>query len=318
MGELLQNSRAFPEFVCPGEALTDMIRTGPDQWQSLVGGSTWNVARSLAKLGLSTGFAGAISYDLFGDALYAASEQAELDCRLIQRYAKSPLLAIVGETSPPDYFFIGDDAADLYFDPDALPTGWDQRLRWAHFGGISLARPRLAPKLIALAQRLKAQGVKISYDPNFRKLMDANYDATLVTMCGLADVIKVSDDDLIGLFRNTDLVHNFVKLRTMNPKAIILYTRGAAGASLHSHLHLRGDDQDRSWHAQPPKIEVVDTVGAGDASIAGLLYSLDQHPERSPQMHLNFAVASGAAACLAAGAQAPSVADIAPLFAGMS
>ncbi|MBC3881484.1 carbohydrate kinase [Undibacterium sp. LX40W] len=306
MANVNNEPKAFPQFVCPGEALTDMIRTGPDQWQSLVGGSTWNVARSLAKLGLRTSFAGAISQCLFGDALYHASKEANLDLRLLQRYAKSPLLAIVGETSPPDYFFIGDDAADLYFSPDDLPNKWDSELQWAHFGGISLARPRLAEKLIALAQQLKAQGIKISYDPNFRKLMDANYDHTLQTMCALADVIKVSDDDLIGLFRSVDLDQHFQTLRGFNPEAVVLYTRGAAGASLHVGQQV--------WQAAPPQIEVVDTVGAGDASIAGLLYSLCQHPERSWQQHLYYSVASGAAACLAAGAQAPTLEQIMPLY----
>ncbi|MFZ6798720.1 carbohydrate kinase family protein [Undibacterium sp. Di24W] len=296
----------FPQFVCPGEALTDMIRTGPDQWQSLVGGSTWNVARSLAKLGLSTGFAGGISMDLFGDALYAASEKAGLDLRLIQRFQRSPLLAIVGETSPPSYFFIGNDSADLHFAPNDLPQGWDQRLKWAHFGGISLAREPLANTLVKLARQLKQQGVKISYDPNFRNLMDARYDDRLRSMCALADVIKVSDDDICGLFRTQDIDAAFLKLRSFNPHAIVLYTCGAAGATLYVG--------NQSWSARPPTIHVIDTVGAGDASIAGLLYSLHTAPQKSWQQHLEFSVASGAAACLAAGAQAPSVEQISALL----
>lgn len=302
--------REFPQFVCPGEALIDMIRTGEHQWQSLVGGSTWNVARSLAKLGLSTGFAGGISMDLFGDALYSASDAAGLDLRLIQRFYRSALLAIVGDTAAPSYFFIGDDSADLYFSPQDLPLAWDQHLQWAHFGGISLARDPLDRTLIDLAKRLKQQGVKISYDPNFRILMDANYDETLRVMCGLADVIKVSDDDLRGLFRvdihQQDLAASFDELRNMNPNAIVLYTRGAAGASLHVGK--------QAWAAQPPCIQVVDTVGAGDASIAGLLFSLHTAPQKSWQAHLQFSVASGAAACLAAGAQAPSLAQVEALL----
>jgi fructokinase len=292
----------FPEFICPGEALTDMIRTGPDQWQSLVGGSTWNVARSLAKLGLSTGFAGGISMDLFGDALYAASAQAGLDLRLIQRFHRSPLLAIVGETAPPNYFFIGDDSADLQFSPHDLPSGWDQNVRWAHFGGISLAREPLATTLVNLASTLKQQGVKISYDPNFRNVMDARYDKTLRSMCALADVIKVSDDDLRGLFRTQDIDAAFAELRSFNPSTTVLFTCGAAGASLYVG--------DQSWSAQPPRIQVIDSVGAGDASIAGLLYSLHTAPQKPWQDHLQFSVASGAAACMAAGAQAPSVEQI--------
>ncbi len=296
----------FPQFACAGEALTDMLRTGPDEWTSLVGGSTWNVARNLAKLGLRTGFAGAISEDVFGDALYAASKQAGLDMRLLQRFHKSPLLAIVAETTPPNYFFVGDDSADLYFSPQTLPTGWYQNLKWVHFGGISLAREPLATTLISLAIQLKELGVKISYDPNFRNLMDHRYDATLRTMTQLADVIKISDDDLRGLFRQENADLALAQLREFNPEAIYQYTRGAAGASLHLG--------DQAWQALPPQISVIDTIGAGDASIAGLLYSLHKTPERTWQEHLNFSVASGAAACLAAGAQAPGLAQVSALY----
>jgi len=296
----------FPQFVCAGEALTDMLRTGPNDWKSLVGGSTWNAARNLAKLGLRTGFAGAISQDVFGDALYAANEQAGLDMRLLQRFNKSPLLAIVAETAPPKYFFIGDDSADLHFSPRALPAGWSANLKWVHFGGISLAREPLATTLISLARQLKADGVKISYDPNFRNLMDEKYDATLLAMTQLADVIKISDDDLRGLFRHEDAELALTQLRKFNPEAIYLYTRGEAGAS----LHLR----EQVWQALPPKIDVIDTIGAGDASIAGLLFSLHMTPEKAWQDHLEFSVASGAAACLAAGAQAPSLAQVLALY----
>ena len=61
----------FPAFVSAGEALTDMLRTGADEWSSQVGGSTWNVARVMARLGVPSAFAGAVSLDVFGDALAA-------------------------------------------------------------------------------------------------------------------------------------------------------------------------------------------------------------------------------------------------------
>ena len=181
-----------PQMLCAGEALTDMIHQGGEKWISRVGGSTWNVARALAALGERTAFAGAISADRFGDALWDASAAVGLDLRLLQRVERSPLLAVVEQGEPPHYFFIGDDSADLHFDPAVLPDGWPHALRWAHFGGISLAREPLASTLVTLAKTLKAQGVKISYDPNFRKVMDERYTPTLESMAVLADVIKVS------------------------------------------------------------------------------------------------------------------------------
>jgi fructokinase len=295
-----------PLMLCAGEALTDMIHQGGERWVSRVGGSTWNVARALAALGERTGFAGAISRDRFGDALWAASEAVGLDLRLLQRIDRSPLLAVVEQGEPPRYFFVGDDSADLHFDPAALPEGWSDALRWAHFGGISLARAPLASALVALARQLKARGVAISYDPNYRNLMDERYAPTLQRMASLADVIKVSDDDLRGLFPGVTLDAALQKLRAAAPDAYCLLTRGGEGASLF-HGDLRAD-------ARAPKVDVVDTVGAGDASVAGLLHSLARHPARTLQSHLHAALAAGSAACMQAGATPPQPEAMQRLF----
>ncbi len=295
-----------PLMLCAGEALTDLIHQGSEQWVSRVGGSTWNVARALAMLGERTGFAGAISRDRFGDSLWAASEEVGLDLRLLQRVERSPLLAVVEQGEPPRYFFIGDDSADLHFDPAALPEGWSRALRWAHFGGISLAREPLASRLVALAEKLKAQGVGISYDPNYRNVMGPDYAPVLRRMAALADVVKVSDDDLRGLFPGVPLDAALAQLRTANPSAYCLLTRGGQGASL-LHGGKRAD-------ARAPSVAVVDTVGAGDASMAGLLHSLVRYPGRALQSHLHAALAAGSAACLQAGATPPHPAAMQQLF----
>jgi fructokinase len=298
----------FPIFVAAGEALTDMIvqDAAQQQWHSKVGGSTWNVARTMAALDVPTAFAGAISNDVFGDALWQASDEARLDLRFLQRIEKSPLLAIVHRTDPPAYFFVGDDSADLHFDAQALPAGWRAHCKWVHFGGISLARQPLAGKLVALAEQLKRDGVRISFDPNYRLLMDERYDATLRRMTELADVVKVSEEDLAGLFRTDDIATAFDTLRSWNPQAAYLYTKGADGAALHC-----GDD---AWSQSAPPITVVDSVGAGDASIAALAYSMLHHADRGPHAHLQFAVAAGAAACLKEGASPPTLAAIEALL----
>jgi fructokinase len=298
----------FPAFIAAGEALTDLIIEDPAQhrWGSKVGGSTWNVARVMAALGVPSAFAGAISSDVFGDALWDASAGAGLDMRFLQRSSHSPLLAVVHQIDPPRYFFIGDDSADLQFEAAHLPTGWIGAVRWVHFGGISLAREPLAGKLVALAQALRAQGVRISFDPNYRQLMDHRYDATLRRMVALADVIKVSDEDLAGLFRTAELGTALATLRSWNRGATCLYTKGAEGASL-----LIGD---REWHAAVPPVTVRDTVGAGDASIGALAYSMMYRGDSAPEAHLRFAVAAGAAACTVAGASPPTLETIAALL----
>ncbi|WP_028455605.1 carbohydrate kinase family protein [Chitinilyticum litopenaei] len=302
----MNTSTTFPRFIAAGEALTDLIRGDGDAWHAKVGGATWNVARVMAKLGIPSAFAGAVSRDCFGDELVEASRAAGLDLRFLQQNAHSPLLAVVHQTNPPAYFFVGDDSADLHFDPAQLPAGWLSRDIWLHFGGISLARPRLANTLLQLARDARAIGAKISFDPNFRVLMNEDYDPVLREMAQLADVIKVSDEDLRGLFRTDDEAAAFATLRSWNPQALYLYTRGAAGASLYHG--------DAHWQQTPPQMKVVDTVGAGDASMGGLIWSLMQHPQADGATHLRHAVAAGSLACTRAGANPPEAAELCELY----
>jgi fructokinase len=295
----------FPLFVSAGDILTDLVRMRDSQWISHPGGAGWNVARAVARLGMPSACAGALGLDCFSDELWNASVAAGLDVRFIQRVDRAPLLAIVHETQPPAYFFIGEASADLAFDPELLPEGWMQAVQWAHFGGISLARQPLGATLATLAAELRARGVKISFDPNYRNLMEHGYRPTLETMVALADVIKVSDEDLRCLFR-TDEETALKTLRTMNGDAAIMVTRGAGAATLLA--------REETIEALPPRVAVVDTVGAGDASIAGLLFSLMRRPQRAWREHLTFALAAGAAACRFAGAHSPTVDEVVALL----
>lgn len=296
----------LPRFVAFGEALTDLIRTGPGRWRSACGGSPWNVAAAMSTLGQLSAFCGAISADIFGAEIWRASQEANLDMRFIQQLPRPPLLAVVHELDPPQYFFIGQDSADLHFRPEGLPMGWTRALRWAHFGSLGMVRQPLAGRLLALAQALKAEGRMISYDPNFRSPpMDASYDDTLEQMCRLADVIKVSDDDLRGLFRLPDYHSGLAQIAAWNPSAWLLLTRGAEGATL-----FHGVDE---CSGRPPQVEVVDTVGAGDAALAGLLDSLMRDIGAPAEQHLRWALAAGAAACNAPGFAPPRPALVAAL-----
>ncbi|MGF6769454.1 fructokinase [Paraburkholderia sp. GAS199] len=296
----------FPVFISAGDILTDLVRTGPAQWLSVPGGAGWNVARCVARLGLPTACAGSLGVDNFSDDLWNASVAAGLDMRFMQRVERPPLLAIVHQTHPPAYFFMGENSADLAFDPSRLPAGWAGQVKWAHFGCISLVRQPLGDTLAALAADLRSRGVKISFDPNYRNLMAQGYEPILRKMAALADLIKVSDEDLRLLFKTDDEAAALAELRAMNPAATVLVTRGPDTAMLM--------DGAMVVEARPPRVEVVDTVGAGDASIGGLLFSLMTAPQRGWGEHLQFALAAGAAACRHSGGHAPSLDEVVALI----
>ncbi|MBV8037874.1 PfkB family carbohydrate kinase [Roseateles sp.] len=296
MSEILHPD--LPHFVAFGEALTDLVRIAPDRWRSSSGGSPWNVAVAMSTLGRLSAFGGAISQDVFGADIWQSSQDAHLDMRFIQQLPRPPLLAVVHELDPPRYFFIGQDSADLHFRPEGLPTGWARSLRWAHFGSLGLAREPLAGRLLALAEALKNEGRMISYDPNFRApAMDSRYDDTLARMCRLADVIKVSDEDLRGLFRVPDHRSGLAQIAAWNPGAWLLLTCGEARATLYHGVE--------ECSGLPPRVDVVDTVGAGDSALAGLLDSLMRDAGAPAEQHLRWALAAGAAACTAPGFAPP-------------
>src|SRR5579864_1884823 len=301
-------STEFPLFVSAGDILTDLVRTDDSRWLSVPGGAGWNVARAVARLGLRTASVGALGKDYFSDAIWNASVAADLDMRFMQRVERSPLLAVVHETHPPTYFFMGDNSADLAFDPSLLPAGWMDQVRWAHFGCISLVRQPLGDTLAKLAADLRARGVKISFDPNYRNLMEHGYEPILRRMAALADLIKVSDEDLGLLFKTSDEASALAQLRTLNPAANVLVTRGPETATLYVG--------DSTFEGRPPRVEVVDTVGAGDASIGGLLFSLMSAPQRKWPEHLAFALAAGAAACRHSGAHSPTLDEVVALLEG--
>ncbi|MDO3507711.1 carbohydrate kinase [Ralstonia pseudosolanacearum] len=293
----------LPQLVVFGEALTDFIREADGRWRSVAGGSCWNVARVCARLGAPTGFAGTVSRDVFGDELTALSRQAGLDMRFMRQVARPPLLAMVPSAHPPQYFFIGENSADLAFDTGVLPDGWIEAAQIVHFGSLSLARQPLAAHLLETATAVHAAGKRIAFDPNYRDAMAGpDYRPTLRRMAGLASYIKVSDEDLRGLFPELDETSALAQLRAWAPTAAILMTRGAAGMTLITA-------EGTLFQPALPTL-VADTVGAGDASMGGWLASLLTRPEAMPASHLEFSAASAAAVCARQGAYAPTREEI--------
>lgn len=290
----------LPRAVVFGEALTDLVQAPPGQWKGYPGGAPWNVARALSRLGVSSAFAGAVSNDSLGDEIVSQSKAAGLDMNFIQRVDRDPLVAIVLSSRPPRYFFAGD--ADLFFDPDQMPEGWFNPAELCHFSCISLARQPLADRLVQIALKAKEAGKRISYDPNWRTLMDRHYrEHTFITMTTLADMIKVSDEDLRHIYPGLTEYQAMDELRALNAQAQILVTRGQHGMILHT--------PDCQLDQPAIAVEVEDTVGAGDACMAGWLAAqmlgITDLKER-----LRFSAACASISCRHAGAHAPARADV--------
>ncbi|MDB5044612.1 MAG: sugar kinase [Deinococcus sp.] len=293
----------LPLIVSAGEALTDLVTGGGNVWNAHPGGAGWNVARACARLGVPSAFAGAVGQDNFGDDLLRESLEAGLDPRFLQRAPAPTLMAVVYSKSPPAYRFLGENSADLHFDPTQLPGGWLGAARWLHVGGISLARWPLADTLLGVIEAARAAGVKISFDPNARiSHRHPDYPAVFGAVMRRADLIKLSDEDLQFFFPGRSEEDALRELRGMNARSPIVITRGAAGATLFQSAG--------RLDLPTTPVQVVDTVGAGDALCAGMLVSATENPDALWNDHLQLGLRAAAAACARAGAYAPTRADV--------
>lgn len=294
---------SLPLIVSAGEALTDLVTAGGNNWQAHPGGAAWNVARACARLGVPSAFAGAVGQDNFGDDLLRESLEAGLDPRFMQRAMAPTLMAVVYSKSPPAYRFLGENSADLMFDPMLLPDGWLGAAKWLHVGGISLARWPLADTLLGVMEAARAAGVKISFDPNARiSHRHPEYPAVFAAVIRRSDLLKFSDEDLSFFFPERSEEQALAELRHLNARAPIVITRGAAGASLYQ------DGKRTDLPTYP--VQVVDTVGAGDALCAGMLVSATDQPGAAWTEHLALGLHAAAAACARAGAYAPTREDL--------
>jgi fructokinase len=258
----------------------------------------------LSRLGVSSAFAGAVSSDSLGEELHRQTEAAGLDMRFIQRVDADPLVAIVPSSHPPRYFFAGD--ADLHFDPSQLPAAWLDDAQLCHFSCISLARQPLGERLVEIARHASQAGKQISYDPNWRNLMGQHYrEHTFPALVALASTVKLSDEDLRHIYPGATEAQALDELHALNPGADILFTRGEHGMVLHT--------QGTTFEQAAIAVKVIDTVGAGDASMAGWLASGLLGIE-APQQRLRFAAACASVSCSHAGAHAPSLAEVQALL----
>jgi fructokinase len=257
--------------LCAGEALIDMLpRTtqgGEAGFAPYPGGAVFNTAVAAARLGLPTGFFSGISTDLFGTRLVDVLVEAGVDHRLAARSARPTTLAFVTLTDgQASYAFYDENTAGRMLSETDLPALPDA-VSALFLGGISLAVEPCADTYAALAARAAPDRL-VMVDPNIRPgfIADATrFRARLDGILALADVVKVSDEDLYWLMGKGDLRDLAARLREKGP-ALVLVTQGAAGVTAHG--------ADGACHVPARRVAVVDTVGAGDTFNAGFLAGL--------------------------------------------
>lgn len=258
--------------VACGDALIDFVPTrdaeGREALMPAVGGSCLNVAIGMARLGAPAGFVGGIANDLFGRMIaeHAAASQVELG--LATRSDQQTTLAFVR--------IIGGESHYAFYDAETAARNWTYRrgtipfdtVEAVHVGSTTLVDDRGAAETSALVADARASST-ISFDPNCRPNLVKDKPAYLARMAefaGRADLIKMSDVDFAYLFGDEPYEQRANALLRQGTSLVVI-TRGSDGAV--------------AWHAgtgrievAAPKVEVADTIGAGDSFQAALLFAL--------------------------------------------
>ncbi|MGQ0484311.1 MAG: carbohydrate kinase family protein [Hyphomicrobiales bacterium] len=257
--------------VCCGEALIDFLpRTsteGAAVYQPLCGGSIYNTAIALGRLGISAGLFTGLSTDFFGGQLKEGLKASGVDLKYTKQWDHPSMLAFVKlDNGHARYSFFNENSASRMLTGKDLPK-LTSKVRALHFGSISLIAEPGASAYEALMKR-EAKRRVICLDPNIRAGLiedKRRYLARIGRMIALCDILKISDEDVAWMTGKKDLAAAARKWLKAGAK-IVAVTRGGEGVEAFT--------AGFAIRLAAAPVKVADTVGAGDTFSAGLLAAL--------------------------------------------
>ncbi|MFF3843771.1 carbohydrate kinase [Streptomyces sp. NPDC002328] len=301
--------------VVAGEALIDLVPQGTGALATLqpaLGGGPFNTAVALGRLGSPTAFCSRTSRDAFGEALLDRLRETGVDVSPVQRGTEPTTLAVatIDADGSAAYSFYVDGTADRLF---AAPAGLPAGTRAVSFGTCSLVLEPGASAYEELMRTSAARGLFTALDPNVRPglIPDADaYRARFKSWLPSVALLKLSEEDARWLGGSPR------EWLSAGPAAVVI-THGGEGLTAYA--------SDGAEYSVPgEKVEVVDTIGAGDTVNAALLHGLSARDALSPaalaglgrdgwERLLRFAARAAAITCSRAGAEPPYASELGEL-----
>lgn len=261
-GELLIDFVALESGVSVGEA---------SGFQKAPGGAPANVAVAVARLGYESAFLGQVGDDPFGHFLAGMLQAENVDTSGLRYSAEArTALAFVslradGERS---FSFYRNPSADMLMKPEDVALDIIDASSIFHYGSITMiSEPSRSATLKAAEYAFQREDTLVSYDPNLRmSLWDSPEAAREGMLVGFeyANLVKVSDEELEFLTGGDDVTPLW-----RDSLQMIVVTHGAGGSTLYT--------RDQSFHAPGFKVTAIDTTGAGDSFVGGLLCGILNH-----------------------------------------
>lgn len=270
------------DVVCVGDLLIDFVPTvtgtglvDAPAFQKAAGGAAANVAVGLARLGASSAFMGKVGDDPFGHFLAGTLAQEGVDITPLRFESRArTALAFVSlrADGEREFMFYRHPSADMMFTPGEVDTAAIAAAEALHFDSISLASENPRACSLFAAEKAREAGHLITYDVNLRLPLWPDAEtarAGILTGMAKAQVVKLSDDELDFMTGSREaeavrrLWHDGLKLVTLS--------RGSAGSTWFTAREQR----DVPTHA----VAAVDTTGAGDGFMAGLIAGILAEPD---------------------------------------
>ncbi len=265
--------------VCFGELLIDFVSMesgvqvgDASGFIKAPGGAPANVAVAVARLGHDSTFLGQVGDDPFGHYLAGVLEENNVDIRglRLSDEARTALAFVsLGEGGERSFLFYRHPSADMLMTPDDVAFDLINKAQIFHFGSITAISEPSRSATYKAAAYARARGLTVSYDPNLRLALWPDADAARAGMIGGLDyttILKISDEELTFMTGNDDVAPLW-----RDGMRLIVVTHGAKGATAYTH---NGEATQSAYGVDP-----VDTTGAGDGFVAGLLVSLLEYPD---------------------------------------
>ncbi|HBP39062.1 MAG TPA: carbohydrate kinase [Clostridiales bacterium] len=262
-----------------GELLIDFTPAGHSAqnrplFEQNPGGGPANALACLSRLGCTTAFIGKVGADQFGYSLKAAMDQLGISTRgLVMTSSCHTSLAFVhlDERGERTFSFYRNPGADLLLEPSELSYNLIDDCRIFHFGAVSMTADPARQATLTAVRYAREQGKLISFDPNLRLPLWATEEIArqvILQAIPLADVLKISEEELVFLTGETDMVRGADSILRQNSLKLVLVTMGPRGAYARA----------ASCEAWRPAYDVrtIDTTGAGDAFTGSFLYQILQ------------------------------------------
>lgn len=253
-----------------GDAVVDLLPDGTGRLLQCPGGAPANVAVGIARLGGRSAFIGRVGDDPFGRFMYKTLADEHVDVQWMNcdpAHRTSTVVVDLDDHGERSFTFMVRPSADLFLDTADLPSF--SVGEWLHVCSIALsAEPSRSATFQAMASIREAGGY-VSFDPNIRPDLWQDEDelrGSLERALQGADVVKLSLEELAFFTGETQVETGLDKLMNRCPARLVLVTQGKEGVI--------------AWHEGTMKhypatpVQCVDTTGAGDAFVAGLLYGL--------------------------------------------